>query len=53
MYFGVKIVVNTTSKVSNSHCMIHVKLVNLVVPFGEIVANHVVDLECNLPIVVS
>ena len=30
--------------------MIHV---NLVVPFGEIVANHVVDLECNLPIVVS
>ena len=49
-YFGVKIVVNTISKVSNSHCMIHV---NLVVPFGEIVANHVVDLECNLPIVVS
>ena len=38
------------SKGSNSYCMIHV---NLVVPFGEIVANHVVDFECDLPIVVS
>ena len=38
---------------NHCHCMIHVKLVNWVVPFGEIVANHVVDFECDLPIVVS
>ena len=33
--------------------MSHVKSVDLVVPVGEIVANHVVDFECELPIVVS
>ena len=51
--FGVKIVGKTISNAANSHWRSHVKLVNLVVPFSQIVANHVVDFEYNLPIVVS
>ena len=48
-----KVVGNPTSNVSISYCLSHVKLVKLVMPFGEIVANHMVYFECDLPMVVS